>query len=305
MGSETLTVGAIVFGRVITLDKTSVFFGMAPYIIPQQFHNHLIGFREEIKTTNGEIDLGLLKLYDEEFRDTYFEIREQLLNPMMPELQNTDGEPLVSADITYSLNCSLSDAFEALKTLSLIPPHELLQDAKYNSKGELLSLEFAWMEKGNKQNADWDNTVKGHLILEDQELKINVNSENRAEQIKRKISRRLGKRAIFESTFFQPVDELMEGLQGHPDLENIIDDEDLLQSPEIQNMLTEITAEHWKTWLDAPIPALNNQTPRKAAHSKKGRELLEGLLLDFQTMGKEHPETAPDLAMLRRELGMG
>ena len=169
------------------------------------------------------------------------------------------------------------------------------------------------MEKGNKQNSHWDNTIKGHLSLTKEKLVINVNSQQRADQIKRKISRRLGKRASFQNAVYLSNEKFMEEGQSQQSTPqslankpNQMEDnlELIQQSPEIQEMIAKMQAEHWNNWFDMELPALNNQTPRKASKSKKGRELLEGLLLDFQHKAKINPEVAPDLAKLRRELKM-
>jgi len=291
--SQSLSVGAVVFARVITLVETSLFFGLAPLMLPTEYHQYFIDFRQEIESTHGQIDANTLALYDDEFRENYFEIRENLMEVDITELHNSEDEPLISANLLYTLNCSLIEAFEALKTLSILPPQELLQEAKYNSQGELLSLEFDWLEKGY--------IVKGQLMLEGNQLNIQVDSENRLEQIKRKISRRLGKRATFENVLYQPMDTLLE---DSPDLEDFIDNDDILQSSEIQDMVSEISVKYWTDWLDTPMSEISHQTPRQAAQSKKGRELLEGLLLEFQKIADKDPRSAPDIAMLRRELKM-
>ena len=59
---------------------------------------------------------------------------------------------------------------------------------------------------------------------------------------------------------------------------------------------------HWENWIDKSLPALNDQTPRQASKTKKGKELLEGLLLSFQKNTNNKPEFDPDLALLRRKL---
>jgi len=208
--SQTLTAGTIIFARVITINNTSIFFGMAPYAIPQTYHKYFIEYREDILMENQIIDEQLLQDYDEDFRDSYFDIREQLLNPQMPELHNTDGDKLQLIELHYQIGCSVIDTFEALKTLSLIPADDLRLDGHYDSSGELISIDFTWMEKGNKQHSGWNNTVKGHLSLKKEKLVIEVNSQQRAEQIKRKISRRLGKKAIFKNDVYQSTEKLME-----------------------------------------------------------------------------------------------
>jgi hypothetical protein len=64
--------------------------------------------------------------------------------------------------------------------------------------------------------------------------------------------------------------------------------------------------QHWANWLDTPIPALRNMIPRKAVNDPEGRELLESLLMDFETRNQEQDNEFlnVDTAVLRRELRM-
>jgi hypothetical protein len=76
--------------------------------------------------------------------------------------------------------------------------------------------------------------------------------------------------------------------------------------PEVRLKLEEHARQHWVTWFDVPVPALNNMTPREAAKSEEGRELLESLLLDYERHDDDSNENLmrPDVPELRRKLGM-
>ena len=58
--------------------------------------------------------------------------------------------------------------------------------------------------------------------------------------------------------------------------------------------------------MDVPVSALNNMTPREAAKTEEGRDLLESLLLFYESHDNESFENVigPDVAALRRALGM-
>ena len=76
-------------------------------------------------------------------------------------------------------------------------------------------------------------------------------------------------------------------------------------SPQLQAMLKELSARHWKEWLDSKIPALNHVTPREAAKTVAGRERLEALFVDFHQKNLSGFSDCPvDLHYLRQELGM-
>ncbi len=85
------------------------------------------------------------------------------------------------------------------------------------------------------------------------------------------------------------------------------DDEEsakLLELPEVQEQLKAIAQEHWKSWFDESIPALENKTPREAAKTKDGRERLEALLLQYERYDSEKSDNVfkADINYLRREL---
>jgi hypothetical protein len=51
---------------------------------------------------------------------------------------------------------------------------------------------------------------------------------------------------------------------------------------ELRERLKQLAEQHWAMWVDIPVPALNNMTPREAAKTKEGRDLLESLLLYYE-----------------------
>ena len=83
-------------------------------------------------------------------------------------------------------------------------------------------------------------------------------------------------------------------------------DEKFYENPQFQQLLKEAADKHWSTWFDIPIPALDDMTPRQAAKSEYGRDLLESLLLEYEMNNSRYPDnpSAPNLPHLRRELGM-
>jgi hypothetical protein len=71
-------------------------------------------------------------------------------------------------------------------------------------------------------------------------------------------------------------------------------------------MMSEVSRQHWKSWFDLPVPALNDITPREAAQTEEGRELLESLLLFYEYNQADSSENVlrADISAMRRELGM-
>ena len=83
------------------------------------------------------------------------------------------------------------------------------------------------------------------------------------------------------------------------------DNDDLMMHPEIQEKIKAMAERHWKDWLDTPIPALKDQTPREAAKSRIGRERLDALFLQFEQYAGQEPQPfEPDINALRHSLGL-
>lgn len=147
----------------------------------------------------------------------------------------------------------------------------------------------------------------GEIHINQNSLTIDVNSKERADAIKRKISYRLGKQAVFSHAVIESLEKMM--AESHskqsPDSDLAAQQHnELMALPEVQEHLRKITQQHWKDWLDTTLPALEGQTPRQASKTPLGREKLEALLLDFEERSGTDPILNPDISVLRRQLKM-
>jgi hypothetical protein len=304
-----LNKGSIIYSRIIEMDGDAIMVGCAPTVIPSAYLYDFIDMRETLENRVGRIELDLLREYDIELRTMYYDIREDLYNPVPPQLHNTDGDPLQLTKLHYALNCTPREALDALATLALVEDaEELTDEARFDQKGALVSVEFPWLKKGNRQNPGWDNTVMGHIVIDGQGLTVDVNSQERADAIKRKITRRLGKRASFRHAVIQSPEKMLEevaaGGSGNSLSPAGPSSEELHALPEVQAMLREMADQHWKAWLDTPLPALQGATPRQAAKTASGRERLEALFLQFERHNESPQPFSPDVSSLRRALGL-
>ncbi|MGB5465090.1 MAG: SEC-C metal-binding domain-containing protein [Sedimenticolaceae bacterium] len=301
--------GSIIYSRIIEMDGDAIMVGCAPTVIPSAYLHDFIDMRENFEKRVGRIDRDVLREYDIELRTIYYDIREDMHNPVPPQIHNTDGDPLQLTKLHYALSCTPWGALDALATLALVEGAEELTDgAHFDQQGELKSVEFPWLKKGNRQNPGWDKTVLGHIVIDGQELTIEVNSQERADAIKRKITRRLGKRASFRHAVIQSPEKMLEEAARGGSDEDLpfagSSSEELQALPEVQAKLREMADQHWKAWLDAPLPALQGATPREAAKTSSGRERLEALFLQFGQFNESPQPFSPDVASLRRALGL-
>ncbi|WP_347331320.1 YecA family protein [Marinimicrobium locisalis] len=304
MATEDLNPGDILYSRIVTLDGATVMLGCAPIIIPPSEATNLLAVRDSYTTAYGPLDLETLHLLDPDLRELYGEFRESVFNPVPPELVNTDGDPLTFITLCYELSCTPGEAVEALKTLNTRnggSEEEVLAEAQYDPAGTLTNAFFRWLRRDSAHHAGLGVTVLGHITIDGNRLEVEVNSYPRATSIKRRIGQRLGrKRARLVEEKEGSLDELGSLEPPHPEEPG---SQELMESPEVQQAMAEMSRAHWEQWLDSPLPALEGKTPREAARTAKGRERLELLLLDFE--GRAQGDVfAPDVDALREALGL-
>jgi hypothetical protein len=305
-GSSTVTTGTVVFARVIEMDGIAIMCGCAPLVIPPRFHPRVITKREELFHSEGPVTEERLDEYQMELREEYFAIADAVCNPPMPELRNTDGEPLVPTTLHFDLRCTPGAAFEVLKSLAL----DNIDEPELYPTNELAAIRFRWMQPGNKMHPDWENTVLGSVSIKGKQLTAEVNSEQRAQRIRTEIERRLGDRVVYKETVVASFEKTWEEARQRPETpderrqrEEI---EQLHALPEVQERLKEMASRHWESWLDMEIPALGNQTPRQATRTALGRERLEAMLAQYAGGEEQVGDSLfhPDVAALRRRLGL-
>jgi len=100
------------------------------------------------------------------------------------------------------------------------------------------------------------------------------------------------------------AEKMLEEMQNNPLIPGREEGENLMALPEVQAQVMKMASEHWKAWLDTPLPALKEQTPREATKTRSGRERLEALLLQFESRQGEPQPFDPDLDALRLSLGL-
>jgi len=301
--------GSILFSRVLTVEDTSIMFGAAPLAIPPSYQNWFIDLREKWKKEWGRLNTEFLFAYDLELRDIYFDFKDMMNNPRMPTLTNTDGDQFEFIKLHYDLLCEPHEAFDRLRPLRLdMPDEEALREAVYGRNGALEEISFAWIKKGNRLNASWDNTIMGHLKIKGKTLTVDVNSQKRAEKIQLLVKKYLQDKAIYKTSVIRSAESAFKDAAKASPLkkaEHERKQKEFEEQPEVQALLREMSEKHWESWVDQKIPALGNKTPRQAAKTKLGRERLEALLLDFETRPQQDLNAfAPYIRKLRDTLGL-
>jgi hypothetical protein len=309
--SRTISAGDILYGQLCRLPDVTVLSRLAPTPLRPSRKAEIVRLRawmrEKIAKQGRELDEADLIRYEEKIRTEYLNGRDALYAP--PILCNTDGETLLLHTLRYRIG-SAQVAFDALAPLaSGQTKEELLEGAEVVADGTLRKASITWTKPGNAMHKSWDNTILGAMKIEDRTLTVDVNSANRAKKIQEEIDKRLGMLAVLQSTETHSQQEMLESARrrnaargGQPD-----EPEHEGTSPEAQHALREMLAAHAEAWVDTRIPALGGRTPKEAVTDPDGREIVEGLLLEWERRNKESGDAvieSMDVGAIRKKLGL-
>jgi len=278
-GSEYLEPGDLVFGRAVSVDGVGMIMGLGSTIISPGRKPEIIELRKELRKGLSSITDDTLYEWDVEIRDVYFHIEHSLHS--LPQVCNTDGDPLEFHRLIYEVS-SAEEAFEKLCDLCVtVEAEELLAEAKRDSAGRIIRIEFPWDRLGHKASPGMPNTVLGRIVIVGRRLTAEVNSAQRAKALRREIDSRLGRGAHFKVDEIQDVKSMLRESDGRkPGKKHSAEHNELMQHPEVREHLSEIISRHWDGWIDQGIPALGGKTPRETVKSSDGREAVVALLND-------------------------
>lgn len=211
--STLLSRGNLLYTQVLPIDNAAILLGCAPFAIPDAYQVRLIEVRDAMQKNLGGIDRNTLFAMADRLRNCYFEIRSEM-QKLDEEQENSAGDTVATAQqetppvtsgngarLAYRLDCTVREAFEALRTLSWkLGDDELPPDTEVNEQGQPRRMAFPWLEKGNRKPSDADNPELGRIFIEGDRLTIQIADSEQKDSMLRKLSRRLGKQATLLET---------------------------------------------------------------------------------------------------------
>jgi len=296
-GTHFLKRGDIIFSRILTLSNQFIFVGMAPFILPPEYHMALLDFKKWLIKENDDKALDgdtLRNELDLELYEYFFDAIIEVYNKPLPTLLNTDGDLFQPTTSHFNLTQSPEDTLSCLMPMTLSDdPEEFLQDAKRAKSGKITEIQFPWLKKGNKKHKQWDNTLCGDITIKKDKLILKTNSAERAEKGKKVLVKLLGKNIEFQKTIIESAQKKMKSLSNVKKDKKNVSEPDLMDVPEIREKIKAMAHAHWENWFDISVPALDNKTPREAAKTKEGCEQLEALLLQYERMDYNRDKNDP------------
>jgi hypothetical protein len=304
--SRVVRAGDSIFAQIVRIDGLAMLEGCGSLVFQPREKSEIIELRKTIRGKGDVVSETKLRERSLELIDLYLELAERKLNPVMPKLQNTDGEPLEPHSVVFEI--SNSEAAVAALDAAKLVKGETLQatEERKSHQGAALAAGWVWTRTGNSMHKDWTNTTLGHLQLARGQLKVEVNSAPRATRAKALIERLLGGNAKYRITEITSVEAMLADARIRPAPKGESEHERLMQIPEVRERLAEMSMRHYTQWLDTQIPLLNERTPRKAVKDRDGREAVAALIAQIERDGaRQSPPLDPKIvAMLRRELGL-
>jgi hypothetical protein len=318
--SQTLKKGEILYCATTQLDGIISNVGTSPYALRPTAKRDILELRKWMmdESDGAELTSDHLVEFEADIRSLYLDTVLAMFRP--PQLTNTDKDPLLPQKVHFDIE-SADSAFHALKGLAEgISDDELRSDATV-ADGQIVKAEVPWLGGTREARKRLGGPVLlGTMNIEDSKLIISVNSTKRAKKIQRLVEKRLGTEAVYKTTLIEPIEPEVERMwaaaasgSSKPPAEEWLEGTErtgviplAVLPPEVRLKLEEHARQHWVTWFDVPVPALNNMTPREAAKTAEGRELLESLLLDYERHNDDPNENfmRPNIPELRRKLGM-
>lgn len=242
-----------------------------------------------------------LREYDFEVLGIYHAVAEPLLNPAIPTLMNTHGEPLSMRRLVFEID-SAERAFEALRGLDSASEAELAESARRDADGRLVEAELHWIEAETLRRGRMQNTVLGTVRIGGTRLTAEVNSEARERRLRAIVEKALGPAARHRATEIQSVEKLLAEAGSNPSPSSPHrppDEQALMDSPEVRAFIDDHMSRHYEAWVHERIPALGNRTPLQAMKTASGREAVEALVRQIERDGVRM-DPPLDVAITRR-----
>jgi hypothetical protein len=140
------------------------------------------------------------------------------------------------------------------------------------------------------------------MSFDEKRVVFETTSQKRAEKARDELPNLFGGAVRFRAISYEDVEQ---ALKRAP--QTAKPEESDVPIEEQRKILGEYYESHYRKWLDEPVPALGNRTPRHAARLKTTRPKLIALLKDFESHSERQRrfgEIAYDFSWMWEELGL-
>lgn len=202
--------------------------------------------------------------------------------PEPPQIVTPEGDPLIFCRSVFDTD-QPADVCAAIRAQ---PDVRTIEDGR-----------LVWSEAG-----DDGDRILGTWACEGNRLVLETTSRQRAERGRGWLEALAGDRVRHRATSLETIEQTMNELRRRPSLEPEREPSEG-DADEVQDFYDR----HYTEWLDLPVPALGNRTPRAAARGKLWRSRLIDLLKQFENRAERaarHGRPPYDFRWIWRELGL-
>ena len=213
-----------------------------------------------------------------------------ILDPPVPALANTDGEPMLFTRVHYLAR----DPLAVARLLDDAP--ELERDAERSR----------WRWSGRRGAGKL--VLLGTLALDGTDLVLEANSAERGRRGREMLEGVCAGSVEHRATSHEdPTRGIQDALRagGGDDAEH--DDRSGIPPEVLDDLTLAHYGRHYRAWVDEPVPALDGKTPREGATSPAMRARVEALIRDLEGMYQQalrRNEPAYDPSWMWTELGL-
>jgi hypothetical protein len=229
------------------------------------------------------------------------------LNPVLPQIQNTDGDPLEFITLHFPLIPGSSRA-SIIAALDGPPGMRKENDSFWNwVEGKTPRRKQAKKKAANVQvfrtTMDDGAIVLGNIELTAKEVTLSVNSEARAKRGQALLEPVLAGLVRAPLVERQTVEQMMASRKPRAERDSLD-----LSPNEKRTIVHQSLTDHYRRTLDEPIPSFDNESPREAVKTAKGRQKVIAWLKMLENhsarQGPDDPMGSYDFAWMWEELGL-
>ena len=298
-GSQTLVARDVLLARIVDHKGTSLLCGSHPRPLPpapaaevlRRARGRLRRKRAvPVERLRDEaVGRYLIRRWEEAVEDLDAAYAARQANS--PEIQNTDGDPLLLTIDHFEIASGKRGDVEA--QLAELPE----VDATDVGEG---SPVYVLLRPGNGLHKSWENTVVGHGQLLGTSLQLETNSMSRADALRARVEGACGDLISHRAReHADPVSD--KASLSAKSRDNASEP----SSPEAEQLVLEFKRRHYAVWPDQPLPALDGKTPREAVQTAGGRGAVDVLLEEMENLEQRGGEGASfDFSLVRSELGL-
>lgn len=275
----------LIVGRIGPSGDGEIVFETLPYVFPAAVKDDLLkGLRKAHRVFIEEFGDGNIAEFFKRMAPVFHKLwLEHVALPPRPKLITGDGEPFVFAKVMFDL-LDRQAAVDALAKRD--------DDIVDHGDGS-----YGWLEPfGTLQRS------AGTIVIEKERVVFETTSKKRAERARDELPSLLGGAVRFRAISYEDVGQALKRAPAstHEKKEEI--------PAEVQaELLGKYYEGHYRKWLDEPVKALGNRTPRHAARLKTMRPKLIALLKDFESHSERQRRSgqiAYDFGWMWAELGL-